>query len=453
MPRLESAPKKLQASSASLLVTSIACILVVFVEPNGAAFSREQSPSYRRHGGAPSPSLRRRATPKLPMAVMSIPTLEPHVIKSACSSVAELLTCCGIGVAANRLGLLTPKTTSALASGVYNIFLPSMLSTSVASTVAKGMSGSMMALPLAAWVQVAIGLFSASVCGKLMRIPSESNLQQEVSVLSAFGNSGVLPLIFADALFSQHPDKAILPMMNALVALYLLGWSPVFWTVGFALLSGSAELKEGDSAKDSISRIPQKLRLLLSKILTPPIIGCLAGLMVGLVPPLRALLLPSASGEQSALPLYRCLRTFGKAYAPSAVLVLAGSFAAGSNAADSQDTGTGASNMLGVLPARGLIAIGACRFLLVPLLSFLSLSLTHRLGLLKPDPMCDFLIMTQAIMPSAQNSVLALQVTSKPRRATRMARTLLFLYLIATLPVSLLLTVLLQRSGLAIPAS
>eukprot|EP00965_Chrysotila_dentata_P038994 1296052-Pleurochrysis_carterae.AAC.2 len=36
----------------------------------------------------------------------------------------------------------------------------------------------------------------------------------------------------------------------------------------------------------------------------------------------------------------------------------------GSNAADSQDTGTGASNMLGVLPARGLIAIGACRFLL-----------------------------------------------------------------------------------------
>eukprot|EP00965_Chrysotila_dentata_P038993 1296052-Pleurochrysis_carterae.AAC.1 len=117
-------------------------------------------------------------------------------------------------------------------------------------------------------------------------------------------------------------------MMNALVALYLLGWSPVFWTVGFALLSGSAELKEGDSAKDSISRIPQKLRLLLSKILTPPIIGCLAGLMVGLVPPLRALLLPSASGEQSALPLYRCLRTFGKAYAPSAVLVLAGSFAA-----------------------------------------------------------------------------------------------------------------------------
>ena len=62
-------------------------------------------------------------------------------------------------------------------------------------------------------------------------------------------------------------------------------------------------------------------------MLTPPIIACMCGLVVGAVPPLRALLLPPAAGGAAPLPVFSCLQTFGKAYAPAALLVLAGSLA------------------------------------------------------------------------------------------------------------------------------
>ena len=123
--------------------------------------------------------------------------------------------------------------------------------------------------------------------------------------------------------------------------MFLLGWSPLFWTLGYALLTGHAALSPATSATSATAALPvgaaraarlRQLRASLRRALSPPIAACLAGLVVGSAPPLRAALLPAAAPStpslQSWLPLFRCLEALGKAYSPAALLALAGSLAA-----------------------------------------------------------------------------------------------------------------------------
>ena len=94
-----------------------------------------------------------------------------------------------------------------------------------------------------------------------------------------------------------------------------------------------------------------------------------------------------------------------------------------------------------------LIVIGI-RFLLLPLSFAGLLQVANPMSIITADPLRDFLLTMQATMPSAQNSVLALQVAGEPSRATRMARLLLVIYLAAVLPIAVVLSVSLQHSGL-----
>ena len=150
--------------------------------------------------------------------------LEPAVLRSSFEAVTELLTCCGLGVVATRVGLIDAAMTRGLARCVFNVFLPSMLSVSVARTVASGAGlSTLLPLPLCALVQVVLGLGIAVLLlggPKQVRTPAG----RDVAALASFGNSGVLPLVFANCLFRSAPE--LLARANSLVAMFLLGWSP-----------------------------------------------------------------------------------------------------------------------------------------------------------------------------------------------------------------------------------
>jgi hypothetical protein len=239
--------------------------------------------------------------------------------------------------------------------------------------------------------------------------------------------------------------------------------------------------------------------LLRKRVLTPPIVGCLVGIVAGGLPPLRALLVPPAS----PLPLHRALEVFGKAYSPAALLVLASSLAlpkpsaaavpaAADDAADDEAHHAHREPAPTTHTLRDVSVVLLVRFLLLPLAFSGVLQLAHRFGVLPADPLRDFVLTMQATMPSAQNAVLALQVgqaspraratakhrlvpeprtcrrvcavahssltrapvhpspqvAGEPARATRMAHLLLIIYLTAALPVALVLSVALQKSGL-----
>lgn len=385
----------------------------------------------------------------------AIPAVQPEVLRSSLGAVSELLTCCGIGVAATKVGFLDSATTKALARVVYSLFLPAMLATSVARSVALGGGWSLLQVSLAAPVQVGIALaLVVMLLGP--RVALRTTAGREQSVLAAFGNAGVLPLVFADALF-RH-DALLHARANSLVALYLLGWSPLFWTVGYSLL-GSRSLAAADPGGpqlDVVERANMRREwwsAFRRRVLTPPILGCLAGLLVGSLPPLRALLLPASAGGSAlcVLPIYRCLSYFGKGYGPAALLVLASSLALKPPeapailAAEDRDDGDGTTTTMDEL---GFVML--VRFVLMPLVVSGLLGLAKSARLLAPDPLRDFMLLLQATMPSAQNTVLALQVSAQPNRASRMARLLLAIYLSAALPIAVVLSVALQSSGVLV---
>jgi hypothetical protein len=70
-----------------------------------------------------------------------------------------------------------------------------------------------------------------------------------------------------------------------------------------------------------------------------------------------------------------------------------------------------------------------------------------RVGLMTWDPLIIFMLMLQTSMPSAQNSVIQLQIANEPEAAGRLARTLFLVYTIGIIPVSALLTIYMQVLG------
>ena len=406
---------------------------------------------------------------------MQLPPLDPDVARLTWDSMAELLTSCAIGFTATRIGLLSGSNVQSLATVVFNVFLPAMLVTSVARTVAQAGLGSLLVVPLAAWVQVAVGIGVGTLSLLVLRMPRRSPAGRGIAVLSAFGNSGVLPLIFVNSLFQGVAAEATRQRATSLVAMYLLGWSPLFWTIGYALLTGRlvAASEDGESAAaaehaeraalhaaspgprrhDATASPSQQpawvavamqrtlaLRAGLRRVVTPPILALLVGLLVGSVPALHRRLVPSASlaGGGCPLPLYRCLDNLGRAYSPAALLVLAGSLGAATDGERPQPHELGHSYT-------HVLAISLARFAVVPACSFGLLQLALRVGVLPADPLRDFVLLLQSCMPSAQNAVLALQVDNTPLRAARMARILLAIYLVAAGPVAGTLSFLLQR--------
>lgn len=378
---------------------------------------------------------------------------------------AELLTSCAIGVVATRVGLLTGPSIRSLASVVFNVLLPSMLVTSVARTVAHTGIRTLLVAPFTAWLQVLVGMGVSALSVSVMRLPRRSPAARGISVLSAFGNSGVLPLIFINSLFEGVAHEATRQRATSLVAMYLLGWSPIFWTLGFAMLTGRlVSSRESAPAAEGGRRIGDEraggrqgqetgaafcrphglvertaaLRTALKRAVSPPILACIVGVVIGCVPWLHRLLVPSAGGAPPPLPLFRCFSNLGRAYSPAALLVLAGSLGApaAGEAPQRSDLGYRYTHVL---------AISLARFVFVPACSFGLLQAALCLGVLPADPLRDFILLLQSCMPSAQNAVLALQVDDEPTRAARMARILLAIYLIAAVPVAGALSFLLQR--------
>lgn len=97
-----------------------------------------------------------------------------------------------------------------------------------------------------------------------------------------------------------------------------------------------------------------------------------------------------------------------------------------------------------VLRRAGLVMFQ--RFCLMPALALAMVEAGKRTGLLLPtgDPLLIFILLLQACMPSAQNSVLILQLEKRPHAAASMARLISTVYVLSILPIGLLIRALLS---------
>ena len=235
------------------------------------------------------------ALPAIAGGGFSIP---PGVFGASVGAVKQLFITIALGAATVLSGAIEPASISALSKIVYNLFLPSFLFCSVIKTVTTyGVSPQLLLMPLFATLQISVGLLvSRFVVLPLLRINPKSDRGRELTLCTSFHNPGVLPLLFFDALFrAPYPDAAVMPQLAAFVSFYLMGYTPLFWSVGKGIITGGGGGGGGSSSSEkenlsAVKRVVGAAKAVFGAFSPPPVRGALFGLFVA-VTPLKSLLL------------------------------------------------------------------------------------------------------------------------------------------------------------------
>lgn len=311
-------------------------------------------------------------------------------------------------------------------------------------------------LPIAAALQVVVGY----VVGKLLsffiyRNDPDNDEAKELMACTTFANSGPLPLVFTEGLFHTSADHTLVGRSAAYISLYLLGWSPLFWILGPAIL----QQRNGQHKKDPA----QARKELLSRIFSPPVVASLLGMAVGFVPFLRNLVVHP---DSPLSVVYEAMRTLGSAYLPSVLMVLAGSLsppAAPATAAPATAAAPAATATVAAAATEKKVdwqfvmkvgSVYLSRFLLMPAIGFGALKFLAKTSpamatLFAKDRLLLFVLLLETCMPSAQNTTVILQLQGNKAGATKLARTLMMIYVLGVPAITFWLVQILQLTKLA----
>lgn len=363
---------------------------------------------------------------------------------AAAKAMGELGVAGCIGAAYVHRKMITPEMVRALSKTIYTILLPMFIGTNLMKTVTSqgGTIGrSALCVPLLAVLQSAILFILASkILIPLFGMDPKSEEGKVLAVTCCFGNAGVLPFVFAEAMFREN--AGLLQEAFSQVSFFSAGWSPFFWSFVPKMLKISVSKDPASStAAPPIAKLMQEIKIFFP----PPVIGVVVGLTLGLSP-LSPLLLSANSADKKP-PLsviFNSFQNLGKAASPLAVLVLTCSLAFGAGK-KLQSSSNATTTMAG--PLRKWACVSAARFLLSPLVMMgllQGMAAAGMIGAPKAEPMLWFICLLQSIMPPAQNSVVLLQVAGRSDEASQMAKFLFSIYATAMLPIVGLVTASLQ---------
>jgi predicted permease len=332
-------------------------------------------------------------------------------------------------------------------------------------------------LPLAAVCQCSVNMLIAKLISSFMYASNPtSEKAKELTACVTFTNNGPLPMVFATGILSAGPNPKLVEKAIAYISLYLLGYSPFFWTLGPKILA-----KEVETAAPEETKL-EKTKKLLASILSPPVTASIIGMIVGFVPLLRDTIMRP---DGLFTPLIDAMRTMGQAYLPCVLLILSGSLlSAGSSkpkekedsllpsvessllqqpteapssrsaryvpgnvddgtnitgvarvASEPTKTRTATNDSSNLAFARQVLAIYLAKFLIMPtivftLLGFLRSNVPTVARAFVQDPMLLFILLLETCMPSAQNLTMILQLQGQQEFASRIAKTLLFVYVL-----------------------
>ena len=385
-----------------------------------------------------------------------------RAFEAAGQAVAELFTAGCIGSACAQQGYLDAATVQSLSKVCFTILLPMFLSTSIMNTINKyGFKFSSILVPLIAVSHVLI-LYAISryLLLPCFGIDTDSIEGRATNVCCAFGNAGVLPLIFVEALFR---NSHIFPRASSIVSMYLVGWSPLFWSFGRNVLLGGKEdfdkrlVSESQHGKNTFS-FRDKI-LMLKPFFPPPVVGVTIGFLLALSPKLRCLFMKCQTDQKRAPfeVVYHSVSNLGRAANPIALLVLTSSLALGVSQSQTDETATKVTDShththvdtnqdTSISLIRQWSCVSTARFLISPLLMIGILQFAHQCGLI--GSMTDgtdsflqwFILILESTMPAAQNSVLLLQVAKKRSEASHLAKFLFTIYATAMLPLVIVAT-------------
>ncbi|GAQ83988.1 hypothetical protein KFL_001720010 [Klebsormidium nitens] len=266
------------------------------------------------------------------------------VLGATAGASLKLFTVCALVVWMQKSGRLPESTPAVLSQVAFRLLIPCFLMSKVAVTLYSDFSPALLAVPVAAIVQILLGagmgrlaahfayrepplvpahfeahqptrassLVAASVAiatgqpdvAVALTAPKGvgaaklgASKEALMTATSAFGNSLTLPLVFLSALL----DRAGADKAAGYLALYMVGWSPALWTFGYKIIAGSSDDPEnGDESDYEGEGRWQAFLTWLGRVMNPPLYGVFLGLIIGATP-LAHLFLPPATAAAENL--------------------------------------------------------------------------------------------------------------------------------------------------------
>ncbi|CAM6100938.1 unnamed protein product [Calypogeia fissa] len=429
--------------------------------------------------------------------------LDFSVLRSSFGTSINLLSLCSLVVWLQRSGQLPADTPVILSQVAFKLFIPCFLLSKVATTLSSSSASNLVALPLMAFAQVIVGAMLGKLASQIFfKVPvlrpavdwsgdqavdnssslafSEHQLsltraatkkQAMITAACAFGNSLTLPLVFLSGVLAttEEANRAA-----GYLALYMVGWSPAMWSVGFKILTA------GDEEEVSESNGEQPIwKIIINRIgsiMNPPLYGVFVGLLIGGTP-LAHLFLGGQEGavlDSTAFdtvgvyaklrsvtagilsPLFEAASLLGTATLAVQTVVLATSLGASwpkpgdksekksHHEADSQlsvtsaEFGTSLSRIeQPVLDSKAFWVIATVRLILLPFSGIFFCFILQCYHLLPADPIYRLVLLAEASMPTAQNLVLLAQLNAGTRPlAGMLASLLLRQYALSVFPLT-----------------
>ncbi|KAG0568183.1 hypothetical protein KC19_6G000700 [Ceratodon purpureus] len=444
------------------------------------------------------------------------------VLRASFASSLNLISLCSFVVWMQRSGQLSAETPVVLSQVAFRVLIPCFLMTKVAVTLASHPTASLLFLPLGAIAQVLIGaLLGKAACrlvygestafllspleapmltspgsappfttsetesGMITRVEKPLiinkfsrqskqyiRVKKEaiITAACAFGNSFTLPLIFMTGVLGGEETSKI----AGYLALFMVGWSPALWTVGYSMIAAGDE--DSDSGESSLKDIFSWTSLLegFTRIMNPPLYGVLIGVLVGGTP-LSHLFLPVANGATISVPstgalavmrtstagilrpVFDAATLLGTATLAVQTIVLASSLAASLPPLDTvRDTkkssrpamegvinsrepeaGSCSAELDSILDTRAFWIISSVRLVAMPVIVIISTVSLQCARILPIDPVYILLLLAESAMPSAQNLVLLSQLRASTRRLSGvLAGLLLRQYAMSIIPIT-----------------
>lgn len=379
-------------------------------------------------------------------------------VHAATRAALELVVSSGIGIASIERGLINGQMIKALSKATFTILLPLFLGTSILKTITKyGLSKSSLAVPFLAAIQsFLLYTFTTRILFPLFLSQEEIDTDEArgAAVCSSFGNSGVVPLIFCDSLF-RNAENDNLALSTGFVSMFLVGWSPFFWSWGRSVLLGPSHQSEGkqpSSAQATQSR-GEKIIASFQKLVPAPVMGVFIGMFVAIIPVLQGLFV----NDEGSAPLgvvFDTAQNFGKAASPLSLLVLVSSLALGAGFGK-QHAGQSLSKVSKDVPSIpfwkrwAIVSLSRCIVSPALMLGLLkAVSSVNWIGTSLEQPMLWFVCLLESCMPPAQNQVTMLQVENRMKQANEMATFLFSVYATCMIPLTIVVSIALDKFGL-----
>ena len=329
-----------------------------------------------------------------------------------------------------------------LSKTTFSILLPMFLFTTITKSIQQyGLTRNVLSIPFLAIAHA----FTLCFISKCLLMPvfgmqRDTDENRGTLISASFGNAGVVPLIFAEALF-RNCDPSLIAKAQSQISFYLLGWSPFFWSFGRKVLVGSPQTSEQRN-REIVST--------LRGLFPPPVVGVISGVAISLLPAsLRGLFVSDPDHKAPLDIVYQSIQKFGRAANPLSLLVLTASLALNSSTTESTSSfGESDDEGLGVRFLSRYICVSIARFIVSPILMYFMMKILNQIGIMessKSAPMLWFILLLQSSMPSAQKSVLMLQAAEKGEVANNLAKFLFSIYATSMVPLVILSTMLLNK--------